>query len=116
MKRSSAHLPELIEFVRDQLQGMGELQARRMFGGWGLYLDELFVALVINDELYVKGDAVSSGLFAAAGATPFCYARRDGRTISVGFWSVPASVLEQADQLQHWLRLGQQAALSARKN
>lgn len=107
--------PEFIDWLEDQLQGLGRLRARAMFGGWGLYLDELFFALLIDDELYIKADAAGEAYFAAAGSEPFFYARRDGRTVRLGFWRVPAAIVDDAQALRHWARLGLAAALAARR-
>jgi TfoX/Sxy family transcriptional regulator of competence genes len=43
-----------IEYILDQLNGAGELQARKMFGEYALYCDEKVVALVCDDQLFVK--------------------------------------------------------------
>jgi DNA transformation protein and related proteins len=46
--------PATIEFILDQLSGAGELRARKMFGEYALYCDEKVVALVCDDQLFVK--------------------------------------------------------------
>jgi DNA transformation protein len=40
---------DYLDYVRDQLSGLGGVTSRRMFGGAGLYCDEFFFALVDND-------------------------------------------------------------------
>ena len=35
----------------------GAARARRMFGGVGIYLDGLFIALIADERLYLKVDA-----------------------------------------------------------
>ena len=44
-----------------------------MFGGHGLYVDDLFVALIACERLYLKADADTRPQFAAAGCEPFVY-------------------------------------------
>ena len=51
-----------------------------MFGGRGIDVDELFVALIINDQLYLKVDALSSPQFEAADSVPFKYRRASSGT------------------------------------
>lgn len=46
--------PSTIEFILDQLSGAGELRVRKMFGEYALYCDEKVVALVCDDQLFVK--------------------------------------------------------------
>ncbi len=43
-----------IDFLLDQLSGLPRLRARKMFGEYALYCDEKVVALVCDDQLFVK--------------------------------------------------------------
>lgn len=43
-----------VDYILEQMEGAGRVQARRMFGEYGLYCDGTFVALVCHDQLYVK--------------------------------------------------------------
>ena len=106
--------PEFIDHLEGQLAPLGSLLAKSMFGGWGVYLDGLFCAIVIDDELYIKADASNVALFTRAGSTPFQYGRRDGGTSSINYYRVPAEVLEDQHTLLQWARSGQEAALRAR--
>ena len=42
------------EFILDQLQGLGEIDCRAMFGGYGLYHRGVFLAILFKDRLYFK--------------------------------------------------------------
>ena len=44
------------EAIREIFRGLGPVQIRRMFGGQGIYRDELMFALVASGELYLKTD------------------------------------------------------------
>ena len=41
-------------FVLDQLQELNEVEARRMFGGHGLFQDETFFGIIHKGRLYFK--------------------------------------------------------------
>jgi TfoX/Sxy family transcriptional regulator of competence genes len=43
-----------IDYILDQLQGVGEVRARKMFGEYALYCDNKVVALVCDEQLFVK--------------------------------------------------------------
>jgi TfoX/Sxy family transcriptional regulator of competence genes len=45
---------EFVEYVTDQVDGKCNLTHRMMFGGCTLYLDGKVVALICNDQLFVK--------------------------------------------------------------
>jgi DNA transformation protein len=101
------------DYVLDQLQAAGRVTARRMFGGVGLYLDGLFFALVDDDTLYFKADDSNRARYERAGSKPFCpYPDRPDQ--SMGYWQVPAEVLEDTGELATWAREAMMVALAAR--
>lgn len=96
------------------LAPLGRARSRRMFGGHGLYLDELFIAIIAGEQLYLKTDAGTRERFTAAGGQPFTY-RRQGETVAaLGFHTVPPEAMESPDLMRPWARLALQAALAAR--
>lgn len=106
-------LPPFVEHCLELLAPLGPARARRMFGGWGLYADDLFVALIAAERLYLKADAGTRERFAAAGCEPFTYSG-DGKSVTLGYWTVPPEALESPALMQPWARLALQAALAAR--
>jgi len=100
-------------FVLEQLQTAGQVTARRMFGGVGLYLDGLFFALIDDDTVYLKADESNRARFEQAGSRPFC-PFPDRPEQAMGYWQVPAEVLEDADELAIWAREAMMVALAAR--
>jgi Regulator of competence-specific genes len=92
-----------VEFVLEQLDAVGPLTSKRMFGGVGLYAGELFFALIAGDVLYLKTDDSTRGLLEAAGGRPFQpYPDRPGGGGTMKYYSVPAAVLEDSDTLTAW--------------
>ena len=107
-----ANSPDFVTHALDLLSGVGAVQARAMFGGHGLYVDGLFVAIVAGEQLYLKADAASAQRFAAAGGQPFTYLR-GGSPARLGFWTVPPEAMETPALMRDWGRLAMQAALTA---
>jgi DNA transformation protein len=62
---------EFIDYVIDQLAAWGEVSARKMFGGAGLYCDGTMFGLVADDVAYLKVDDSNREDFVKAGASPF---------------------------------------------
>jgi len=92
-----------VEFVLEQLDQVGPITPKRMFGGVGLYAGDLFFALIADDVLYLKANASTRGEFEAAGARPFRpYPDRRGGTMQ--YYSVPAAILEDGDELVAWAK------------
>ena len=103
---------EFVDHVRDLLRALGPVAPRRMFGGWGLYLDGVIFALIEGDRLYLKTDRETAARFAAIGAEPFTYEAK-GRTISLSYREAPDTSLEDPDDLLPWAHLGLEAARRA---
>lgn len=103
----------LVAHCLELLAPLGAVRERRMFGGHGLYLDDLFVALIAGDNLYVKVDAASQPAFAAAGCAPFVY-EGQAKSITLSYWTVPAEAMESPAAMQPWARHAIAAALRAR--
>jgi DNA transformation protein and related proteins len=43
-----------VEYVRDQINGAGEVSFKKMFGEYAIYYDNKVVALVCDNQLFVK--------------------------------------------------------------
>lgn len=95
------------------LEALGAARSKRMFGGHGLYVDALFIAIVSGEQLYLKVDASTQAAFERAGSRPFSYEVK-GLRRSMSYWSAPDAALESAAQMQPWARLALEAALRAR--
>jgi DNA transformation protein len=105
--------PAWVEHCCELLAPLGAVRARRMFGGHGLYVDDLFVAILADDRLFLKTDADSRPRFDAAGCQPFSYEAR-GKTFTLAYWTVPPDAMESAAAMAPWGRLALQAAVAAR--
>ena len=85
-----------------------------MFGGWGLYADGVFVALIIDERLYLKTDDSTRPSFVAAGCAPFVYPGAAGKETQTSYWTAPDDALESPAAMAPWARLAMQSAVSAR--
>ncbi len=43
-----------VEYVCDQMRGAGLIRSRKMFGEFAIYCDDRVVALICDDQLFVK--------------------------------------------------------------
>jgi DNA transformation protein len=102
-----------VDHCLELLAPLGAVSARRMFGGHGLYVDELFVAIIAGERLYLKVDAATAPAFDAAGCAPFEY-QAEGKRVALGYRAAPAEALDSPPAMAPWGRLALQAALAAR--
>ncbi len=105
---------DYLEYVQELLEWLPALRVKRMFGGVGFYSDELFFAIADDGNLYLKGDGLSEPTYREGGAEQFSYEAK-GKIVRLNYWSVPADVLEEPEELRRWVRMALDTALRARK-
>lgn len=108
-----ASSPDFVAHCLELLATLGRPRARRMFGGHGIYVDEIFVAVIDSDTLYLKTDATTQPTFEGAGTQAFIY-ESSGKKVNLNFWTVPDEAMESPDLFRSWGRLAMEAALRAR--
>ncbi len=106
--------PEFLDFLKDQLSPFGPVSARRMFGGAGLFRDNLMFALIAEDTLYLKIDERNRPDYEAAGMEPFTYEGK-GRKMQISYYEIPPDILEDPAYLSEWARKAFEAALAGAK-
>jgi DNA transformation protein len=105
---------EYLQFVLEQLQGLGSVTSRRMFGGVGLYQDGRFFAIIMGDTLYFKVNDANRGDYEARGMGRFRPYPNKPR-LSMTYYELPADVLEDADECAAWARRSAAIAGTAAK-
>ena len=46
--------PDFVNFIAEQLREAGAIHSRKMFGEYGLYCDNVFFAVICDDQFFVK--------------------------------------------------------------
>ncbi len=116
MARSPTHSSQsnkqaFAQYVVGQMAGFAPVQAKAMFGGFGIYLDGLMFALIIEEQLYFKADDQSVALFTDRGLEPFRYETKKGTKSSLSYYQAPPEVYDEADEMAKWARLGYDCAV-----
>jgi len=111
---------DFVDDCLDLLSGIGPCTAKHMFGGWGLALDGLNLALIADlgdgNTLWLKADADTQPQFEAAGCQRFTWTtQKKGAPvqISMGYYSAPVDALESALAMTPWARLALDSARKA---
>jgi DNA transformation protein and related proteins len=87
------------DFVLDQLPALNDVEARRMFGGFGLYQEEIFFGIIHKGRLYFKIDASTIGEYRKRKMRPF---RANTKQTLKSYCQVPIEIVEDRDQLCEW--------------
>ncbi|AKH70125.1 regulator of competence-specific genes [Spongiibacter sp. IMCC21906] len=105
---------DFINYLQEQFQLIGPVEARRMFGGHGFFLDGLMFAITFDDCLYLKVDEVSKADFEAQGLAPFSYPRGD-KMINLSYYQAPETIIDEPAELCEWGNRAFAAALYGRR-
>lgn len=104
------------------LSSVGPCTAKRMFGGFGISMGGLSIALIADlgegEKLWLKADKDTRHLFEAAGCERFIYSvTQNGVKLakSMNHYSAPEEAMESPELMTPWARLALDCALKARK-
>jgi DNA transformation protein len=87
------------DFVLDQLQELDNVEARGMFGGYGLYREETFFGIIHKGRLYFKIDDSTVGEYRKYKMKPF---RPNVKQTLKSYYQVPGDIMEDGDRLCQW--------------
>ncbi|MCB1754920.1 MAG: TfoX/Sxy family protein [Gammaproteobacteria bacterium] len=105
---------EFVENLKDVFAAFGAIEARRMFGGYGLYHDGLMFALVSGDVLYLKTDKQSLASFTGLDLQPFEFEKK-GKMVETSYYTAPEIIFDEPDAAKEWASRAYEAALRTRK-
>lgn len=105
---------EFVTYIVELMQCVGPVQARRMFGGHGLFLDGLMFAIVMDSVLYLKANEQTREAFQAQGLEPFTYLRQ-GKPCALSYYQAPEEVLESVELMQAWANQAYGVALKSKR-
>jgi DNA transformation protein and related proteins len=105
---------EFASFVVECLQPLGPVTARRMFGGFGIYLHGTMFALIAYDQLYFKVDDCNRQAYEDAGLPHFTHTDQN-RSIRMPYREAPSEGFDDPDILCACAREAYAAALRTRK-
>lgn len=103
-------MSQFVNSLQEVFERFGRIEARRMFGGHGLYHEGRMFGLVAGDTLYLKTDAESVAHFDRLGLPAFQYLR-GGKTMQTSYREAPAEVFEDREEAAAWGRRAWEAAL-----
>ena len=112
---------DFADYCCELLAGVGNPVAKRMFGGWGISVDGVAIAVIAdltklggaNEKLYLKVDEVTKTQFEAAGGKRFEMESK-GKSVGMNYYTTPDETMESTDAMLPWARMALNAALDAK--
>lgn len=114
MARKPGKTHRLLDRALPALQAVGDARARAMFGGFGIYLDDVIVGLIAWDRLFFRVGDGNLADYRRAGSAPFTYEGRGGKPVEMAYREVPAEVQAEPRRLAEWAVKARAASLAAR--
>ncbi len=105
---------EFVQFVLELMTPVGEVRARAMFGGYGIYREDIMFAIIVDDRLYFKADSATHRKFTARNLGQFTYVAR-GKTVTMQYYEAPPEVFEAPLAMRIWAQQSVAAALRAKQ-
>ena len=103
---------EYVAHIVDLLQFIGPVESKSMFGGFGMFLEDLMFGLVAGNELYLKVDTQNFQDYEDLGLQAFSF-EKNGRQIKMSYYQAPEEALEDAELLSDWASNAYGAAMRA---
>jgi DNA transformation protein and related proteins len=113
---------DFADYCCELLSGVGTPTPKRMFGGWGISVDGVTIAVIAdlgklggsNQKLYLKVDDVTKKQFEAAGGKRFEMESKDSKPMGMNYFTTPDETMESPDAMLPWARLALHVALEAK--
>lgn len=90
---------DYLNFLKDQLSGIGEFETKKMFGGHGFFKDGLMFGMLGSGIFRLKVDESNEQNYIDKGMKPYY---SDKKKKGMPYWEVPADVLENRTELSKW--------------
>ena len=84
-----------------RLSELGDLSSRPLFGGHGIYWNDVIFGILSGGRLYFKVDEDSKDEYLTRGMGPF---RPNERQTLKSYYGVPPEVLDDREALLSWAR------------
>jgi DNA transformation protein and related proteins len=109
--------PSYRDYVADQLAALRGLVVKRMFGGVGLYCEQLMFGVTDDDVVYLRVDDETRPVFVKRGMPALRPVRNK---VSENYFALPEDVLVDSEELMRWAKrairaAGSPTAAAARK-
>ena len=106
-------MSEFVEYLKEVFIDFGQIQGRKMFGGYGIYHNGVMFGLVADDQLYLKTDDEIAKLFEAKGLGPFEYDKGD-TIVKMSYYMAPDEILDDPQVAAIWAQRSYDVAVRAK--
>ncbi|MCO4878288.1 TfoX/Sxy family protein [Paraburkholderia caribensis] len=106
---------ELAQYIIEQLALSDPISTRSLFGACALCRNEHVFGMVWKGDLYFKVDDENKNDYEIANSHTLGYVSKGEERALKSFWTVPAEVVENREDLRVWAEKAYRAAMKAAK-
>ena len=106
-------MSEFVEYLREVFEPFGSIQARKTFGGYGVFCDGIMFGLVADDTLYLKADEVTAEHFVSRSLEQFEY-DKGNTVVKMSYYLAPDEIFDDPEEVTLWAHRALEAASRAR--
>lgn len=98
--------------IGDLLVDLPKIQAKKMFGSYGLYYNGKMCGIINDEELYLKTNEESAKNFKEIECKPFTYNKRGKVAYLKNYILVPKRLLDDSETLIEWIKIASKVSAS----
>ena len=107
---------EYAVFVEELFAAAFPIRIKRMFGGAGIFWDEVMIGLISDERIYLKADASTKADFEAEGSRPFVFTQKSGDIVAMSYLELPERLYDEPDEMRNWALSARAVALRAKNS
>ncbi|HLI12708.1 MAG TPA: TfoX/Sxy family protein [Alphaproteobacteria bacterium] len=111
-RRTAAEV--FVDGIAARLTPLGPIASRRLFSGFGLYLEDTIFAIAVRGRLFLKVDDKNRLDFVRRGFAQLTYEGRSG-VVGLPYWEVPSAIIDDPRALRRWARKAHAAGVRAKE-
>jgi DNA transformation protein and related proteins len=103
-----------LAYVVELFASWAAVETKRMFGGAAVMRGGRMMALIADDQIYLKVNDATRPAFEAAGSRAFVFETKGGGSMTMSYWALPPEALDDTDALKLWADRAWSAAAKAK--
>lgn len=107
-------MSQFTDFLSEVFENFGPITVRKMFGGHGVYHQNIMFGLVADDTLYLKTDNATKTVFESKGLKPFKYSKGN-KVVSMSYHQAPDAIYDDHEVATSWATLAYKTAKKAKR-
>ncbi len=95
--------------LTEVLREVNGVTAKATFGGWGIYKNGKFFAMIAGGQLFFKVDGSNRSDYEKLGSKQFIYVSPKGKEMKMDYYQLPGEIMESGD-VPSWVEKSYQVA------